>query len=166
MHLKKVLAKASIFLFFFSCNTVNHKVIKNEKRTIKISNEIFMKNKNVFVLSYSFANFSYIFSYRNSNTVEWYKIVNGKISDFKQLETDHNFFLNKTDSLNSIDFWECDAFDHSYLKLKFYSDEKLVDDTYAIDPDCFVKSESRDDFLKNIKVDLENYKRIDNSIYH
>jgi len=166
MHLKKVLVKASIFLFFFSCNTANHKVIKNEKRTIKISNEIFMKNKNVFVLSYSFANFSYIFSYQDEETIEWYKIINGKISNFKQIHKEGNFFDNKPDSLFLSDYWECETYDHSYLTLKFYSEDILINDIFPIDPSCFVKSESRNEFLKNIKVDIENYKRIDNSLYH
>jgi len=166
MHLKKVLVKASIFLFYFSCNTANHKVIKNEKRTIKISNEIFMKNKNVFVLSYSFANFSYIFSYQDEETIEWYKIINGKISNVRQFRTKTNFFTSSPDSLSTNDYWECEAWDHTYLGLKFYSDDELINDTFSIDPSCFVKSESRNEFLKNIKVDIENYKRIDNSLYH
>lgn len=169
MYLKKLVVKSSIILLFFnllSCSSVNYKVNKNEKRTIEISNEIFRKNKNVFVISYSFANFSYIFSYQNSNTVEWYKIINGKINNVKQIDTNNNFFLNKPDSINLIDFWECEALDHSYLKLRFYLNDKLVDDTYSIDPYCFVKSKSRNDFFKNIKEDIENYKKVDNSLYH
>ena len=169
MYLKKLGVKISIALLMFSlcsCKTANYKVFKNEKNTIKIADKIFKKNNNVFVISYSYANFSYIFSYPDNNTVEWYKVINGKINNFKKIGTQSAFFINKPDSLNLIDFWECDTFDHSYLNLKFYSDSKLIDDAYSIDPDCFVKSESRNDFLKNIKVDIENYKKVDNSLYH
>lgn len=169
MCLRKLVVKTSVFLLFFNlfnCSTANYKVNKNEKRTTKISNEIFKKNKNVFVISYSFANFSYIFSYRDTITVEWYKIVNGKINNVKQIKTDYNFFLNKPDSLSLSDFFECEAYDHSYLNLKFYSNEELIDHTFSIDPNCFVDSKSRNIFLKNIKKDIQNYKKIDNSLYH
>src|SRR5690554_2284721 len=134
MCLRKLVVKTSVFLLFFNlfnCSTANYKVNKNEKRTTKISNEIFKKNKNV-----------------------------------KQIKTDYNFFLNKLDSLSLSDFFECEAYDHSYLNLKFYSNEELIDHTFSIDPNCFVDSKSRNIFLKNIKKDIQNYKKIDNSLYH
>lgn len=169
MYLKKLVVKISITLLLFSllsCKTANYKVLKNEKNTIKVADKIFKKNENVFVISYSFANFSYIFSYTDNNTIEWYKIINGKISDVKRVETKSSFFINKPDSLSLNDYFECEAYDHTYLNLKFYSDKKLIHDSFSIDPNCFVESKSRNIFLKNIKVDIKNYKKIDNSLYH
>lgn len=164
IYIKGILLNICVALFFFSCNTVKHKVIRNEKHTIKISDEIFNKNRNVFIVSHSIANYSYIFSYLNNNEVEWYKLVNGKIDNIQKLTTSMNFFDFKEVDFN--DYVECEAWDYSYLGMKFYSDDELIDYTFSIDPNCFIESKSKNIFLKNIKIDIENYKKVDNSLYH
>jgi len=167
MYLKKLVVKSSIIILlitFWSCNSLNYKMRKNEKNTERIANKIFLQNKNVFIISHSIANYSYVFTYLNNNEIEWTKIVNGRIDNTQKVKTMVN--LNDFQEVFFEDYIECEAWDYSYLNLKFYSDKKLIDYSFSIDPNCFIKSESRNDFLKNIKVDIENYKKVDNSLYH
>src|SRR5690554_1730657 len=167
MYLKKLGVKISIIMLlisFYSCNTLSYRIHKNEKKTERIADRIFLKNRNVFTVSHSIANYSYVFTYLNNEEVEWYKIVNGKVGNIQKVKTEVNFFDFKEVILD--DYIECEAWDYSYLSLKFYLDEKLINYTFSIDPNCFVQSKSRNIFLEKVKVDIQNYKKIDNSLYH
>lgn len=81
----------SSFIFLFLACSVNRKIQKNEKKTFFLSEKIYKKNKNIIVVSYEIANYSFILSY-NEGKYDIYKLINGKIVSEINLPSKVNFF--------------------------------------------------------------------------
>ncbi|WP_372474861.1 hypothetical protein AB4865_06250 [Capnocytophaga sp. ARDL2] len=154
----------SSFIFLFLACSVNRKIQKNEKKTFFLSEKIYKKNKNIIVVSYEIANYSFILSY-NEGKYDIYKLINGKIVSEINLPSKVNFFESIKKSTCFTDNLECEEWHSYYIFVKYYSDNLEKNEYYSIDMKCFVESVSSSELEIELKDILKELKKRDSSLY-
>jgi hypothetical protein len=143
-----------VLLFLCQAQRKKNDVLSKNKKLYSL---LYKKNGNIFVLSSSQFESSYMWSYTKKNLVV-YNLRNEKLVNEKTLqlkEQNNNWLVNPSKDDSGID--NCIATDGFTLMYKVKDGESFIERRFPVGLDCLKNSSYETDFFKNLVADINFY---------
>ena len=139
-----------ILILTISCGSLKNQIKKTHTKADKLSDQIFIKNNNVFTLGSTHLNFSYVWTISKNHLII-YKVQGEKVRKKTDILYTENLIQNLPGN-QEMKFNNCYELDGDFLKYKIQgANDKTITDTLPINITCFLNEEKEQDFYEQIE---------------